>query len=79
MIRRVIVVLPEPVPPQMPMISGRPSVVGSRAREMVCSWARRFSLLSIPALSALSASPSYPQLRLALQPVAQWPRGTARR
>jgi hypothetical protein len=37
MIRRVMVVLPEPVPPQMPMISGLPSVVGSRAREMVSS------------------------------------------
>jgi hypothetical protein len=35
MMRRVIVVLPEPVPPQMPMISGLPSVVGSRAGEMV--------------------------------------------
>jgi hypothetical protein len=79
MIRRVMVVLPEPVPPQMPMISGRPSVVGSRAREMVCSWARRFSLLSNPALSALSASPSYPQLRPAPQPIAQSPRGMGRR
>jgi hypothetical protein len=35
MIRRVMVVLPEPVPPQIPMISGLPSVVGSRAGEMV--------------------------------------------
>ena len=35
MMRRVMVVLPEPVPPQIPMISGRPSVVGSRAGEMV--------------------------------------------
>jgi|HubBroStandDraft_1064217.scaffolds.fasta_scaffold15384_5 hypothetical protein len=34
-ILRVMVVLPEPVPPQIPMISGRPSVVGSRAGEMV--------------------------------------------
>ena len=35
MMRRVMVVLPEPVPPQIPMISGLPSVVGSRAGEMV--------------------------------------------
>jgi hypothetical protein len=35
MMRRVMVVLPEPVPPQIPMISGRPSVFGSRAGEMV--------------------------------------------
>jgi len=33
MMRRVMVVLPEPVPPQIPMISGLPSVVGSRAGE----------------------------------------------
>jgi hypothetical protein len=37
MILRVIVVLPEPVPPQMPIISGRPSVVGNLLGEMVCS------------------------------------------
>ena len=35
MMRRVMVVFPEPVPPQIPMISGLPSVVGSRAGEMV--------------------------------------------
>jgi hypothetical protein len=35
--RRVMVVLPEPVPPQMPTISGRPSVVCSFPGEMTSS------------------------------------------